>query len=313
MRVRRGPDLPDPGKRVHSMDHDQGVRRQPGMHRRGHHGFLPMQGECVHTSRHLVPGRADRRDLRARYEWLLLRRLHHAVHCAQGLLGYGARCGVLDHLQRQLHGDARGVHQRGSRNLHTRGQRLPILRNAYRLRGAPELHGGCGRRGLYVQRGSGLQRHGQRVRELDDARDVLGRCAELPVRIGHVDLRQWGLQRRRLLHQHVLAGSIVVRQREPREVHRRQQRLLGVRRGGRLRRAPELYRGGRGGRLQVQHRPRLRRRRPHMRDLDDRGDVRQRRARLHLRIGVIGLHDRPPVVPERGLRAVRSDRDEVRG
>ena len=152
------------------------------------------------------------------------------------------------------------------------------------LRRAPKLRGSGGDGGVWLQCRSGLQRRGYSVRELEHARNVLEGRPELRIRIGDFAVRRRRVQRGRVLHQRVRSGSDSVRQRQSRNVHPGSQRLLGVRRGGRLRPAPELHRGRGDGHVHMQCRSRLRRRRQCVREFDDACDLCDRRARLRVRI-----------------------------
>jgi hypothetical protein len=215
----------------------------------------------------------------------------------------GVRCaGCVQRCAPELHrtGGDGGVHVQHGSNVHNgrwsvrelqhvddvragrAGMFLRLLELA--LRRAPELQG-SGRDGhVHVQRGSGLQRPRHNVRELEHAGNVLDRCAELRVRIGNFAVRQWRVQRGHVLHQHVHPGSNVLHQRQSRDVHPRGQWLLGLRRAGGLRHAPELHRSTGDIRVHMQCGPRLHDRRQHMCQPDYACYVCDGRARLRVRV-----------------------------
>jgi hypothetical protein len=127
-------------------------------------------------------------------------------------------------------------------HLHNRFSELPVrIRNVH-VRNTPELHRYRGYSYLHVQHEYRLRRRRNCVRKLKHACDVHEGQSELRVRFLEHELREWCMQRRRLLPERVHAGPIVVRLRRPRKVHARNQRLLGARCARRLRSAGELHR-----------------------------------------------------------------------
>jgi hypothetical protein len=233
---------------VWAVGHHHGVRGSPGLlDRRGcsHRAHVYLQRQQLHGGRYGLPRRPDRGHLRKGRQRLFLSRLDIAVHDADVMLGRGADRGLRPLLHQQLHPGSNVVRRRRSCHMHPREQRLLGLRGTGGLWVSPDLHRSGRRRGLHVQRRPCVHYRRTDVCELYVACNLLDRRAGLRVRVRRFYVHE--LRRGSLLHELVRPGSNHVRWKRARDVHARQQRLLGLRHARCLRRSTSELLGSRGG------------------------------------------------------------------
>ena len=296
----RRADLSDPSRRLYAVGHDGPLRQQPDV--RGHQRYRGVRLQLDGLRRHGsgLPGRPDRGNVREGRKRLPLCRVDRDVYVSRVLCvgRWGPRRRVLAHVQQQLHHRASIVRLGGSGNLYAGDQRLLGSRHAGRVRRPPELLGKPSGRDVHVQRVNRVHRNRDRVRWDRDRRDVRQGRERLFLRRIDANMRVSAVVRgvraerevRAYLHQCLHARADALRHGGSRDVHPGHQRLLGLRAGGGLRRTPELHDKRRGGGVHVQREFDVHGRREGVRDNVHLGDLREGRARVHLRVSIDAFH-----------------------